>query len=268
MKRTMWMSAVCLSALLALSWCARSASQTPSAETIVKQMMKKYQSLNAFEEIATDSRQQKRGAMQQQITLKARFVYKKLNKFLYDIDDPQQGMLAMCDGKNFYFLLRPLNQYRKHPAPASMAEVTRVEPLFRTFMDPPAFLRGEDPFKKVKSLKVVGSETVSGQPTYHLRLEPILSQRLTAGQNNPPVSISVIVDLWIGKQDSLLYKMQRMSTVSRGEQSISSTEIETHTQMKVNHNVADSVFNFTPPKGAKEVKEFSLPSAAGAPPKQ
>lgn len=267
MKRTMWMSTVCLSALLALSWRARSASPTPSAETIVKQMVKKYQSLNTFEEIATDSRQQKMGAMQQQMRLTARFVYKKPNKFLYNIDDPQQGMLAVCDGKNFYFLVRLLNQYRKHPAPSSMAEVTRVEPLFRTTLDPPAFLRGEDPLKNAKNLKVVGSETVSGQPVYHLSFDLTPPQRPPAGQGGPKVSMSVTGEMWIGKQDSLLYKMQRTTAVRRGEQSISAIETETHTQMKVNHSVADSVFNFTPPKGAQEVKGFLRPTMPGAPPR-
>ncbi len=174
-------------------------------------------------------------------------------------------MLAVCDGKNLYFLVRPLNQYRKHPAPSSMAEVTRVEPLFRTIMDPPAFLRGEDPLKNAKNLKVVGSETVSGQPVHHLRFDATPPQRPPAGQDSPKVSMSVTVDLWIGKRDSLLYKMQTTTKVSRGEQSMSSIATETHTQMKVNHSVADSAFNFIPPKGAKEVKEFLRPTLPGAP---
>ncbi|MCS6858934.1 MAG: DUF2092 domain-containing protein [Abditibacteriales bacterium] len=271
MKRTMWMFAMCLSVLVALSWRARSASSTPSAETIVKQMLKKYQSLNTFEEIATDTRLQKRGAVQQTMTLKARFVYKKPNKFLYDIDDPYQGILAVCDGKEFYFLVRSLNQYRKHPAPASMAEVARVEPMFRTVLDPPAFLRGDDPIKGARNLKLVGSETIGRQPTYHLRFDqppPSLPPTRTGA---PPMTISRTTEMWIGKQDFLLYKTQTTIKASRGNQSVSSVMTEIHTQMKVNHDVADSVFHFTPPKGAKEVKEFfrsPLPGASpgGAPP--
>lgn len=266
MKRMIWMFAVCLSVLLAMRWRARSASPTPSAETIVKQMLKKYQSLNTFEEIATDSRQQKRGALQQQMTLTAKFVYKKPNKFLYNIDDPQQGMLAVCDGKNFYFLIRPLNQYRKHPAPASMAEATRVEPLFRTTLDPPAFLHGEDPLKNAQNLKLVGSETIEGQPVYHLRFDQALPPRLRTQAGASSMTITRTTDMWIGKQDSLLYKTQTTMKVTRGTQSLSAVATETHTQRKVNHSVADSVFRFTPPKGATEVKEFLRPSIPGAPP--
>jgi outer membrane lipoprotein-sorting protein len=262
---------ISIAALLVLSGSVRSAAQNPSAETIVKQMVQKYRSLNSFEEIATETREQTMGAMQQKLTLKAKFVYKKPNKFLYQVDDPMRGVTSVCDGKNFYFLPRQLNQYRKHPAPANLSEILRLEPLAGTTMDAMAFLRGEDPLKGTKNSKVVGSEALSGRPTYRVRFERPIQPRRPTAPNAPTISGTETFEMWIGKEDSLLYKMQMTAKMSVGQQSITTVATETHTQMKVNQSVADSAFAFKPPQGAKEVKEFQAPGMPGqqpAPPKK
>lgn len=238
---------------------ARTVRAAPAPESLLKQMVTKYQKVSSFEERFTMSQVTKAGPQEHKVNLTGRFTYQKPNRFLYRVDDPMMGMTAVSDGKTLWFCMNMMKQYTKQPAPAQLSGLAQAVPMLKTQLDPFAFLRGEDPLAGKPKVKLVGEQKVAGKPCYHLAW----AQAGPSHMGGSPPRMSV--DVWVGKADLLLYQTRFVASGSMGQAKYTTTITEAHTGMKVNQPVPGKTFTFAAPEGAKQVDKFGMPGAPGKP---
>lgn len=151
---------------------------------------------------------------------------------------------AVFDGKNLLVTSsRHNNQYIKQPLSRGlgiMRVLTRgsmTGPGLSVLFTQPDALKFSAP---PKSLSLGQPTTVAGVPVV------TVISKTEQGPN------TLTLTYLIGKNDSLLYQMTLVQTA--GPQNITLTE--THTNVKINPKLPASTFTFTPPRGAKPVKQF------------
>jgi len=231
----------------------KSAPAKSGAHEIVKKMLDKYRSLNSYEGVATEVRAATRANRENKVT--ACIIYKKPNKFAYRIESASSERRSQsgCDGRTLWAYLPPTREYTSAPAPKDLSGLEKIAPLAATTMDPLAFFRGEDPFADAKGLKQLPDTKLDNKPMNHIAFTKELAR--AGGRSEAKI------DMLIGRDDSLLYKLYKTTNqmVIEGKgMKVKRTSTETHTGVKVNGDIPDKTFQFTPAKNARLVKEFSF----------
>lgn len=227
----------------------KSAPAKPGAQEIIKKMLDKYHSLTSYEGLATEVQVTKIGARENKVTIPARIIYKKPNKFVYRIESasPQLQRQSGCDGKTLWAFVPAAKEYTNAPAPKDLNGLEKT--FARTTMDPLAFLRGEDPVDEARDLRQL--------PDTKLDNKPMSQIAFTRSINASGGTIAQKIEMLIGKDDSLLYKTTQHNIIESHGMKVDQTSTETHTGVKVNADIPDKTFKFTPPKDAKLVKKFT-----------
>jgi len=165
------------------------------------------------------------------------------------------GALIVSDGENTWFYISTTKQYMK--TPAATGPEALVKSLVPGMGDVFDQLRGKDPYL---SAKVIAEEPldIDGKSVDCWIVEATMEKlTMTAGMTMS----EGITKLWIDKDTKMTSKTTLTATLEGGpfpkplQMSMSMTVFS----RKLDEPLPDSLFAFTPPEGAKEVKDFSMP---------
>lgn len=168
--------------------------------------------------------------------------------------------LIVSDGENTWMYIGPFKQYTKTPAASSPEALMKsMNPGIGQMLED---LKSKDPYL---SAKILGGESlqVSGKKFDCYVLEAVLDTMHLPGA----MTLSdAVMKMWIDKNSKIVLKQTTTATI-QGEALPTPAHMSqstTVTSLKLNEPLADSMFKFTPPEGAKEVTEFKGPVKATA----
>jgi outer membrane lipoprotein-sorting protein len=234
----------------------KKAPQENRATAILNAMLKTYDTLGAFEQRSNHMTESDFNGRKNRKQTSVHFAYRKPNKFLYKVAEPQQGVTVVCDGKSVWIYSVFFKQYIVKDPPRDMRSAAEVLGSWgRTYMDAFAFIQGDTPFRDVRNVRLTGTTTIGQTPVYIVELQGIPRElHLPTGTTR----------LFIGKRDHLLYKSetraQRTSSpAGPGDQKAKMEMLMTksHSAMKINGPISDATFVFHPPANARQVTSFS-----------
>jgi len=165
------------------------------------------------------------------------------------------GALIVSDGENTWFYIATTMQYMK--TPAATGPEALVKSLVPGMGDVFDQLREKDPYL---TAKVVGEEPVEvdGKNIDCYIVEATMEKlAITAGMNMS----QGVTKVWIDKETKITLKTTLTAILQGGpfpkplEMNMSMTVFS----RKLDEPLPDSLFAFTPPEGAKEVHDFSMP---------
>jgi outer membrane lipoprotein-sorting protein len=225
------------------------------ATALIEQMLETYRAMSAFQQSSTHVMKLEMGGSKDQRTVFARLVYRKPNRFLYEILDPGAGSMLACDGKSLWIYYAALGSYTLQYAPSNMQELDgRLGSPERSLLDAFAFLRGTSPLRDAQAVRFLGRAKLSGVP--------VAVVEVRGGPAEMGLGDST-TRLYIGDKDHLLYKSETRqirgtppSRPGEGVVKMSRVITKTHSGMKVNRPIADTAFTFRPPRGARQVASF------------
>jgi len=165
------------------------------------------------------------------------------------------GALILSDGEHTWFYIATMKQYMKTPAATGPAAL--VKSLVPGMSDVFDQLREKDPYL---SAKVVGEDTVEvdGKKIDCYVVEAVMEKlTMTAGMTMSQGTTKV----WIDKETKITLKTTLTATLQGGPfpKPLEMNMAMTVFSRKLDEPLPDSLFAFTPPEGAKEVKDFAMP---------
>ncbi len=175
-------------------------------------------------------------------------------------------MLDVCDGETTWIYNSMAKEYAKIPAAQGPAAVVTVMGL-----------KLSDMSSIPTSYKTTGDETIEIDGQEHecwvveMQIGEFSVPAVQAGKAPPKVSEGVMT-FWIDKKLGIDLQMSLAMQMQMGAQKIEMRQKVVKKGLKIDQPVDESLFTFTPPPGAKEVKELKLfgamtskPDLAGKP---
>ena len=168
--------------------------------------------------------------------------------------------LIVSDGENTWMYLGSLKQYTKTAAASTPESLVKsLVPGMSSVMDQ---LKAKDPYL---SAKITGEEAVEvdGQKIDCFVVEARLDKIALPGSVDMTGGVQKV---WIDKVSKLTLKQTMTASMEGGPltKPAQMNQAVTVTSQKLDAPVADSMFTFTPPEGAKLVTEFKGPVKANA----
>lgn len=264
-----------LSALLALSTPMEAQTQNPRA--LLQKVNAAYQKLNAYEGAASvEISVFYKDKILQTRAMRVEMQMKRPNKLRLDFTMPTGTQTILSDGTNLTIYLASTNQYARYPtAPtidAMLFPLLAVRAGVQATLDPLYFLGKKQLPTALTDLRFQGSETYNGKPVFvvsGVTTRPRTALRDKKGHQVVLPPSKQYWTWWINKQTSLLEKIEmrvsdlKMAVPARQGKKITRQQIQVtqrmrHIILKVTPNpaLAESVFTFTPPQGAVEVRSL------------
>ena len=166
--------------------------------------------------------------------------------------DPWEALSIVSDGEHTWMYLGPLKQYTATPAASSPEAL--MKSLNPGIAEMIGEMRSKDPFLEVR---LVGEEIVE---TGGSRFECFVVESKLDKIDMPGTVklVDGVMKTWIDKKTKLTLKQTATATMQGGalRQPAEMNQTINILSVKLNEPVPDSLFEFTPPEGAKEVKEF------------
>jgi outer membrane lipoprotein-sorting protein/peroxiredoxin len=200
------------------------------------------------------------GGLQSKLQIPVKLVASNPGRLRIESNGPIGSTLIVSNAENTWMYLGPLKQYTKTPAASSPEALMRslnpgVADMMKDFQT-------KDPYL---SVRVTGEEVVEmGGERFECY---VVESKLN--KINLPGSMTLVdgvMKMWIDKKTKLSLKQTATAVMLGGTLGAPTQMDQTVTllSVKLNEPVADSLFQFTPPEGAKEVKEFQGPVKANA----
>ncbi|HLG95856.1 MAG TPA: redoxin domain-containing protein [Bryobacteraceae bacterium] len=198
------------------------------------------------------------GGIESRMELPVKVAASNPGKLRIESSGPVGSTLIVSDGENTWMYVGPLKQYTRTPAASSPdALLKSINPGIAQML---ADFKAKDPFL---SSTVTGEEKVEmgGQPFDCFVVEAKLDRidmpggmALTKGA----------MKMWIDKKTKLTLKQTAAATMEGGSLRRPAEMNQTISMLsvKLNDPVPEEMFRFTPPEGAREVKEFQGPVKA------
>lgn len=227
------------------------------AERILKQAAFAYQKLDTYRDNFTAVLTIP--ATFSEMPLSVMVAFKRPNKIIVESKGPMGKDIICSDGKNMWTYSSLLNAYRKEKAQRKLPVKKNLDPMIASAVKSSICLDlilSEDPYQTlmegVKTAKLLGSEEIYGRPTYLIEMEQETEGPF--GEERVPSRLQ----LWIEKENYLILKSKiYLEVIVPGSKEKSLIIVtEEHPGMKVNEEIADFIFTFTPPLGARLVKKF------------
>lgn len=216
-----------------------------SADALLTQTLKAYQSLSGLRVRSTIMAEQRMGEMSLKRTIKHEAVYQRPNFLRVRWEEEEQGGIAIfSDGKNLFTQIDALKQVKKEPAPKTLREIVRTLDRRSPVVDELSCFLGESWTEKVSAAKVVGKETVQKRPLTKLQLT------LKDGSTQ---------FLWLDGKGFIWQSQRRLEQKHPGGGTVAVTITETFHEVTANPKLPANFFAFQLPKGYREVKEFEMP---------
>jgi thiol-disulfide isomerase/thioredoxin len=192
--------------------------------------------------------------------------YLKPGKTRMEIKSGNIGLLDVCDGENTWVYSSQAKQYAKVPAAQGPAAVVTVMGL-----------KLSDASSIPASYKTTGEETIEIDGRKHecwvveMQIEALSVPSVEKGPAPPKVSAGVMT-FWIDKKLGFDLQFSLVMHMRMGGRDIETHQKVVKKNLKIDQPLDEALFTFTPPPGAKEVKElklfdsmFSTPDLAGKP---
>ena len=216
-----------------------------SAEAI-----KHYQSyqLDSLVEIET-----KGGGLDTKLEVPTSIFVKRPDRMRIESKSSAAGLTIVSDGNYTWFYLSTLKQYIKRAASASPEAAVVSSGLLPKNMP--------DPKKSVKSMKVTGAETIQiGEEKIPCWMVETVFDKLTVPEQNTTILDAVQIT-WIAKTHGLTLQSSFTAklVLPTVPEPVAMTQFTRTTWLKLNADLKDSLFVFTPPAGAKETADWTLP---------
>ena len=206
------------------------------------------------------------GGLRSRLEMPVKLAAANPDKLRIESNGPVGSTLIVSDGENTWMYLGPLKQYTKTPAASSPdALMKSINPGISEMV---AEYRSKDPYL---SVKVTGEESLEmdGRHFDCFVVEAALDNIKMPGAM---MLTGGVMKMWIDKKTKLTLRQTASATMQGGSLRAPAEMNQTVNMlsMKLNEPVPDSMFQFTPPEGAKEVKEFqgpvkAVPDLAGKP---
>jgi outer membrane lipoprotein-sorting protein/peroxiredoxin len=192
------------------------------------------------------------GGIEHRLQLPVKLAASNPDKLRIESDGAVGSTLVISDGENTWMYLGPVKQYTKTPAASS------PEALLKSLNPGVADILGEmktkDPFL---SVRVTGEETIeTGGQRYECFVVESKLDRIKM-----PGTLTLedgVIKMWIDKKTKLSLKQTATAVMQGGALRMPAQMNQTITMLsvKLNQQLPDALFVFTPPAGAQEVKEF------------
>jgi len=273
---------------------------TPDAREILKKVAQNTQSAKSFQIEGQTSFEMKSDGILVRVDLPFVVAQSEEGKYRAEIRVPIIGqVLFLSDGKTEWMYFAFDKEYSKKPAtksedPKSLEQVSSV---FRMFGLPFADVAGADANNEVKAARVLREETIKVgsdeivcyvvEVEYDLSKNPLMdmANSLLGAASQEKAEATPEMEklgklqkavkegsgkatMWIDKERSLVVRHnstggllgQLLGALGDAGAATISTDMKT---MKVNEKLADSLFSFTPPEGAKEKVEKTAEPESG-----
>src|SRR6266404_1486271 len=225
----------------------------PDPRELVRQSaeaIKQYQSYQ-LETIVTVEMQG--GALETKLEMPSSVSVRRPDRMRIESKNQNMGMTIVSDGEHTWFYMSHLKQYIKRSASGSPESAMGNSGLLPKNLP--------DISKLVKSVKLTGEDTieVGGEKTPCWVVETTYD-KITIPEQNTTILDAVQIN-WISKER----KLSLQSTfgvkliLPTAAQPVEMTQSTRTTLVKLNVNLPDSTFQFTPPEGSKQVADWSLP---------
>jgi outer membrane lipoprotein-sorting protein/peroxiredoxin len=200
------------------------------------------------------------GGMRSRLEIPVKLAASNPDKLRIESNGPVGSTLIVSDGENTWMYLGPLKQYTRTAAASSPdALMKSINPGISEMV---ADYQSQDPYR---SVKVTGEEALEldGKHFDCFVVEATLDNLKIPGAM---MLTDGVMKMWIDKQTKLTLKQTASATMQGGALLVPATMNQTINMLslKLNEPVPDSMFRFTPPEGAQEVKEFQGPVKANA----
>jgi len=199
------------------------------------------------------------GAPEQTIDAPFTVAYQRPGKLRDEFRNPSGAMLQVSDGTERYEYLAQIQQYRRHGRPASDAAVADG-----TAGGNFAFGTG--------LVKMFGQIADSALTVTRLADEPVtiegaarpcvvLEATYPAHSPGPGSPAEGPRTYWIDRRDHRLLRVRSTLTRNSPEGPVKVEQVTEFDRVRLGEPIADSLFAFTPPAGARLVNQWDLPGA-------
>lgn len=226
--------------------CAASILLAQTADALLSQTFKAYQSLSGLIVRSTIVVEQKMGEMAMKQTIEHEAAYQRPNllRVRWTEKGGQGGITIVSDGKNLFTQIDALKQVKKEVAPKTLKEIVRSKNQPSMVVDELSCFIGENWKGKVTAAKVIGKENLNNQNTtkVHLSLKDGSTQTL-----------------WVDKTGLIWRSVRQVQQKHPSGQVLTITVTETFREIKTDPKLPKSFFAYKLPKGFKQVDEFQAP---------
>ncbi len=195
------------------------------------------------------------GGLRSRLEMPVKLAASNPDKLRIESNGPVGNTLIVSDGENTWMYLGPLKQYTRTAAASSPdALMKSINPGISEML---AQNKSKDPYL---SVKVTGEEALEMDGRHY----DCFVVEATLDRIDMPGEMSLtdgVMKMWIEKKTKLTLRQTASATMQGGALRAPAVMNQTVNMlsMKLNEPVPDSMFQFTPPQGAREVKEFQGP---------
>jgi thiol-disulfide isomerase/thioredoxin len=159
-----------------------------------------------------------------------------------ELRHPQAGMVMVSDGRQTWNYLAALGQFTRKPAPgdSSLPAGMLASQIFALYRDLPS---------TDSSARVVREEPL--ELAGAMRPCWVIEARFATSKPSDPPRL-----FWVDQERAIILQQQASTMLGDGGKSVRQAETLRYTRVSLNQPVADEVFTFEPPQGAREVDEF------------
>ena len=235
------------------------AQQLPDARTLLKETGDALRDAKSYvleQSIAVELK----GGLESRLQMPMKLAVSNPGKLRIESNGAVGNTLIVSDGENTWMYLGPLKQYTRTPAASSPDAL--MKSLNPGVADMLGKMQSKDPYLEVK---LAGEEIIENGGARHecFVIEAKLDKIEMPGSME---LLDGVMKTWVDKKTKLTWR-QTATAIMKGATLRSPAEMNqsiTLLSVKLNEPVSDSLFTFTPPEGAKEVKEFQGPVKANA----
>jgi outer membrane lipoprotein-sorting protein/peroxiredoxin len=203
---------------------------------------------------------QLKGGLETQFQMPVKLAVSNPGKLRIESNGAVGDTLIVSDGENTWMYLGPLKQYTKTPAASSPDSLMKsLNPGIAEMMGK---MRSKDPYLDIK---LTGEEILENGGAAHECF--VIEAKLD--KIDMPGGMKLLegaMKLWVDKKTKLTWKQTAKAVMEGGtlHSPAEMTQTLSLLSVKLNEPIPESLFVFTPPEGAKEVKEFQGPVKANA----
>ncbi|HMD50645.1 MAG TPA: redoxin domain-containing protein [Bryobacteraceae bacterium] len=192
------------------------------------------------------------GGLQSRLQIPVKLAASNPDKLRIESNGPVGSTLIVSDGDNTWMYLGPLKQYTRTAAASSPEAL--MKSLNPGIAEMIGGMRSKDPYLEVK---VTGEEVVE---TGGARFDCFVVESKLDKIDMPGGMklVDGVMETWIDQKTKLAVKQTATAIMQGGalKRPAEMNQTINILSVKLNEPVPDSLFHFTPPEGAREVKEF------------
>ena len=227
-------------------------AQERSGEAILRQVAQTYKGIKSQTFEATVVLDTKTNSMRMEIPMTGAMV--RPGKVRFEMNNPMMSSQTISDGRNTWKYVAKFQQYtRKTASPG----------VFPMSDGPGDILAGENVLDRLQTAKLLRREKLSVDGN---EVDCDVVEAEYSSQPGDPSGQERRKTFWVDRDRSVILKTSFAANFTApGGAPLDMTESITVTSIRLNQPVAESLFAFVPPDGAKEVDELMPPGMKSAP---